>query len=172
MTESRAKTAESEPVRQVKDNLFTIVKSFNEEVLAKDGKTQNICVDRPESLVESLYDYSCRLEHSGLVPFVHQDPNINCLSAMGGVLLSWSIAVASAKVCNFANEYESDEKRKAELDALRKQFLDYLQNIYTVAISIAPRLNAKNSPICDEGSGADTTPKPSTEVTQGDETLE
>ena len=107
-----------------------------------------MCVEKPDDFADALFDYDCRFEH-GVTTFPHVDPNIRGLVAIGAILLSWSTAIAKAKICDANRFYESDEERKEQLELCTGQIREYLSRVLQLSLEIAPKLNERNASLCD-----------------------
>lgn len=161
MSEQKSGSNQGEAARQMENNLFSILNSFDKQVVARNGKTQNICVEKPDDFGKALYDYGCRFEH-GILAFPCGDSNTLCLAAMGATLLSWSISISKAKICDANREgFASDNERKKALDDCKVAIKEYMDTVLTLSLDIAPRFNAKNTSLCVQ---SDAIPKNATQT--------
>jgi hypothetical protein len=132
--------------RLLRDDLFALVDSFNAKVIAKKGGVWNIALEKPESFNIALHDYANTFQRR-FFQFPCGDTNTMYLGSMGAFLLSWSIAISKAKIQDADRKDLDDNERKMMMEKCDTGIQEYLGVVVSLASEIAPRFNARNSPI-------------------------
>jgi hypothetical protein len=131
--------------RLLRDDLFALVNSFNEKVIAKKGGVWNIALEKPESFNVALHDYANTFQRR-FFQFPCGDTNTMYLGSMGAFLLSWSIAISKAKIQYSDMKGLDDTEREAMMEKCDKRIQEYLSLVISLSSEIAPRFNPRNSP--------------------------
>lgn len=140
----RSEPTHEEINRQLRDDLFALVDSFDAKVIAKKEGVWNIALEKPESFDIALHDYANTFQRR-FFQFPCGDTNTMYLGSMGAFLLFWSIAISKAKIQNADREGLDDNERKAMMEKCDRRIQEYLELVFSLSSEIAPRFNARNS---------------------------